>query len=191
MKTLKSALVEEYEVNPYTLIIMPIEYGSKIYSRVVEVDGELVSPFKPIEIIKKSCEYFGSSYEGRKDGTRQLVGITHKLPVTIDPTSNLFFFPTNSPGREDCIWISHENVDAYHRDDKGNTVVTFRNKNKIEVPISYSSFESQMFRTAMLRTKLIQRIEETQRKSMYLFSNPTSEASDLKANYLLVNRRRQ
>ncbi|MBM7694012.1 competence transcription factor ComK [Peribacillus deserti] len=68
-------------------------------------------------------------------------------------------------------------------------MVTFRNKKQITIPISFSSFESQMFRTAMLRTKLIQRIEETQRKSMYLFTNSAGEASDLKANYFLMNKR--
>ncbi|PLT27712.1 competence protein ComK [Peribacillus deserti] len=190
MASLKSTLVEEYEINPYTLVVMPLAYGSKIYSQIIEIDGEVTSPFKPMDIIKKSCEYFGSSYEGRKDGTRQLIGITHKLPITIDPTSNIFVFPTNSPGREDCIWICHEHVDFYQRTDMGETIVTFRNKKQISIPISFSSFESQMFRTAMLRTKLIQRIEETQRKSMYLFTNSAGEASDLKANYFLMNKRR-
>ncbi|WP_409294789.1 competence protein ComK [Peribacillus sp. SCS-26] len=190
MESLKPTLIEEYEINPYTLVVLPLEYGSRIYSQIHEINEEFTTPFKPIDIIKKSCEYFGSSYEGRKDGTRQLLGITHKLPITIDPTSNIFFFPTNSPGREDCIWISHEHVDSYQRTESGETIVSFRNKKKITIPISFSSFESQMFRTAMLRTKLIQRIEETQRKSMYLFTNTAGEAADMQANYFLMNRRR-
>ncbi|MBM7694017.1 competence transcription factor ComK [Peribacillus deserti] len=61
MTSLKSTLVEEYEINPYTLVVMPLEYGSKIYSHVLEVNGEFTSPFKPMDIIKKSCEYFYSS----------------------------------------------------------------------------------------------------------------------------------
>jgi len=66
MENLKRPLIEEYEINPQTMAIIPMEYGSKIYSKILEVDEELISPFKPIEIIKKSCQYFGSSYEGSK-----------------------------------------------------------------------------------------------------------------------------
>ncbi|MCM3573335.1 competence protein ComK [Mesobacillus subterraneus] len=57
-------LVEEYEINPFTMIIIPEEYGSRIYSRVIELEEEYLSPFRPIDIVKKSCKYFGSSYDG-------------------------------------------------------------------------------------------------------------------------------
>ncbi|MGD6899303.1 competence protein ComK [Bacillus infantis] len=62
----KKRLVEEYEINPSTMIIMPQIYGKKIYSRIFEVEDEFLSPFKPFDIVKKSCGYFGSSYEGSK-----------------------------------------------------------------------------------------------------------------------------
>ena len=58
-------IIEEYEINPNTMIIKPLSYGIKVYSQIWELDDEVTSPFKPIEIIKSSCKYFGSSYEGR------------------------------------------------------------------------------------------------------------------------------
>jgi competence protein ComK len=57
-------LVEEYEINPFTMIILPEVYGSRVYSKAIELEEEYLSPFRPIDVVKKSCKYFGSSYEG-------------------------------------------------------------------------------------------------------------------------------
>ncbi|RFU62142.1 competence protein ComK [Peribacillus glennii] len=170
MKDVKPGLIEEYEITPYTLMVMPTTYGSKIYSHIIELDDEYISPFRPIDIIKKSCHYFGTSYEGRKEGTRQLIGITHKAPIAINPTSSMFFFPTTSPMRPQCIWVSLEHIDSYSRIDLSHTSVTFKNNQQAELPISTSSFENQYMRTVFLKDKLIQRIEETDRKYFYLHS---------------------
>ncbi|RFU67570.1 competence protein ComK [Bacillus sp. V59.32b] len=175
MKDEKPHLIEEYEITPYTLLISPITYGSKTYSHIVELDDEYISPFKPIDIIKKSCHYFGVSYEGRKEGTRQLIGVTHKAPIAINPTSSMFFFPTTSPLRPHCIWVSLEHIERFSRVDMSHTSVTFKNHQQVDLPISTSSFENQYMRTVFLKDKLIQRIEETERKYFYLHSHAASE----------------
>ena len=182
---MKERQIEEYEVNPYTMFIKPVLYGSKVYSQIFELEDEYLSPFKPLDIIKKSCEYYSSSFEGRKGGTKQLIGITHKAPIAIDPTNFIYFFPTTSPTRTECIWISHEHIMSIHRIESRQTMVTFQNKQSFNLPISYSSFESQMFRTAMLRTKLMQRIGQTERKSFYLMnrSRYEAEASETSREY--------
>lgn len=181
---MKQRQIEEYEVNPYTMFITPIEYGSKVYSKIYELYDEFISPFKPIDIIKKSCEYFSSSFEGRKDGTKELIGITHKVPIVIDPTNFIYFFPTTSPNRSECIWLSHEHITNYRRIAPRQTQVTFQNKQSYILPISYSSFENQMLRTALLRTKLMQRIGKAERKSFYLMNKPKMmEATENQREY--------
>jgi competence protein ComK len=181
---MKERQIEEYEVNPYTMFIKPVVYGSKVYSQIYELEDEYLSPFKPLDIIKKSCEYFSSSFEGRKDGTKQLIGVTHKVPIVIDPTNFIYFFPTTSPTRSECIWISHEHIMSYRRTDSRQTMVTFQNKQSFNLPISYSSFENQMFRTALLRTKLMQRIGQTERKSFYVMNrSKVIEASETAREY--------
>jgi competence protein ComK len=190
MEGVKPALIEEYEITPYTLLVMPIAYGSKVYSHIIELEGEFISPFRPIDIIKRSCEYFGSSYDGRKDGTKRLIGITHKAPIAIDPTSSIFFFPTTSPLRPQCIWISYEHIEQHQRIDVSRTSVTFRNRQNIDLPVSDSSFENQLMRTSLLKNKLRQRIEETERKSYYLFSSRgTLEASENNSKYSSFSRK--
>jgi len=179
---MKQKLIEEYEVNPYTMFLLPYTYGSKVYSRIFELEDEFLSPFKPLDIIKKSCEYFSSSYEGRKAGTKQLLGMTHKLPIVIDPTNSIYFFPTTSPSRSECIWVSHGNIENYHRVAPKKTEVLFRNNQTFVFPISDSSFKNQLYRTDRLKWKLTQRISQTGRKSFYLVNKPkflkTSESPD-------------
>ena len=58
--------IDEYEINSLTMAILPMTYGSKLYSHIYQYDQELHSPFKPLEIIKKGCRLNGSNYEGRK-----------------------------------------------------------------------------------------------------------------------------
>ena len=59
-----------------------------------------------MKIIENSCRYFGSSYNGRHIGTKNLTGINYKSPIIIEETKNIIFFPTTSPKQSDCSWIS-------------------------------------------------------------------------------------
>lgn len=164
-------LIEEYEINRFTMMIEPETYGSKIFSKVYEVDDEFISPFKTIEIVKKSCVYYGASFDGRKEGTRELIGVTHKAPIAIDPANSVYIFPTTSPIRPQCIWIAPDHVLHHQRISPNSILVTFRNKKQVELPVPLSTFESQLHRTARLQIKLMQRMEETKRKNFYFYQN--------------------
>lgn len=167
-KTPRDSIIEEYEINPLTMMILPTTYGSKTYSTIIEVHKTFLCPFPPKSIIQKSCKYFGVSYEGRIAGTKQIIGNLNKVPLTIDSKHSIYFLPTTSPQNSNCIWISHHHVFSYEPISPKTTKVTFRNKLEYEVPISYSSFETQLLRTAMLRMKLTNRIEEIKKKTDYV-----------------------
>ncbi|WP_428911331.1 competence protein ComK [Niallia sp. Krafla_26] len=170
----------DFEINPLTVAILPIEFGEgKLYSKVYQLDEEFFVPFKPLDLIKKACKAFGASYEGRRDGCRHLVGITHKVPITIDSTNLVYFFPTNSPTKAPCAWISHEHVKEYKKSDSSHTHVTFRNNKSIVIPISVYSFEKQMLRTALLRTRLSQKIASQNRRLMYVYNNHSKASENL------------
>jgi competence protein ComK len=169
---LKQKKIEEYEINSCTMFLQPVEYGSKVYTHVFEVEDEFLSPFKPLEVVKKSCDYFGCDYESRKRGTRQLIGYTRKIPIVIEPTNHIFFFPTTSPIRSECIWISHDLVDNYRRIAPQQTLITFQNKQSHLFPVSFSTIEGQILRTSKLKTKLLQRIEQNERKLYYFHHKP-------------------
>jgi competence protein ComK len=162
--------MDEYEINPFTMIVFPFLYGSRVFSKVVEMEDEYISPLKPLDLVKRGCEYNLSDYEARKKATRMLTGITHKTPIAIDPFSSIYFLPTISPTKSDCIWVSHEHVLDHKRNDSHSTRVIFRNKQVFILPVSYSSFEKQLLRTSLLRTRTLQRMKENKRKASYLIN---------------------
>ena len=55
----------------------------------------------------------------------------------------MFYFPTISPNKPQCAWISHEHVKDYKKVNSKNTQVIFRNNLSIVIPISIYSFETQ------------------------------------------------
>src|SRR5690606_6327167 len=104
-------------------------------------------------------------YAGRRRGTQQLVNITHKAPIIVDPHTSIYFFPTTSPTKPQCIWVAHDHVVSYRKGDVNHqTIVTFQNNEEYLIPISYTSFGTQLSRTATLRIKYQQNIE---RMEMY------------------------
>ncbi|WP_252240200.1 competence protein ComK [Cytobacillus solani] len=104
--------------------------------------------------------------------------------MTIDPTNFIYFFPTTSASNSQCIWISSEHILSYHRFDRGNTEVKFKNKQSKIIPVSFNSFNNQVLRTALLRTTLISRIEESERKALYFFNGKRSiSALERASNY--------
>ncbi|MEH7073661.1 competence protein ComK [Neobacillus drentensis] len=171
---MKQTQIEEYEINARTMFVEPVVYGGKIYSRAVELEDEFLSPFKPLDIIKNSCLYYGVDYESRKRGTRQLIGYSRKLSIIIEPTYHIYFFPTVSPQLPECIWIALEHVECYRRISAQKAMVIFRNKQSYIFPVSASTIESQMLRTSFLKTKLMQRIESNGKKVFYSARGPES-----------------
>ena len=144
-----------YEINKNTLAIIPISYNK---SKVIEKDNEFIVNMEPINIIKYSCEYFGSTYEGRHAGTKSIMNITHKSPIIIEESHNLICFPTTSPRLNGCAWIILNNIKTFTGDYKSTNVV-FDNNYVLNISISFNSFENQVHRSYMLEALLRKRIE--------------------------------
>ncbi len=163
-----SKMIGDYTINPQTMMIKPIKYNSLTYSLVYEVGSEYLVPSKPLDIIKKSCGYYASSYTGRRDGTRELTGTTHKAPIMIDSHMSIYLFPTKSASDPHCIWIAQDFVLSYKKNDGKSTLVTFCNNETHEIPVSSTSFMNQLFRISLLRVNFannIKRMEAYKKQS--------------------------
>lgn len=176
---------EDYEISPFTFAIVPVEYGSKTYSKIIEFDEEILVPFRPSEVVKSSCDYFGANYPGRCQSTKTLLGISHKVPISIEPGNRLFFFPTTSPAKESCIWLSYEHIVSRVKISSTKTQINFHNKQSIVIPVSYSIIENQMLRTALLKSKLLQKLAEAERKTNYLYN--AIQVNDRKSDFQTKN----
>ena len=104
----------------------------------------------PFKIMEDSCKYFGSTYEGRKDGAREMLGAEYKVPIVIEDSSNLIVFPTTSPLSDDCVWISLKKVERIEKIDANNTKIIFDNNTEIIVDSSYRTIENQLSRASRL-----------------------------------------
>jgi len=164
MITENTVFIEEYEINPYTLAILPYYENGELYSKIIEVDQEFICPMKPTDIVKRACELFGSDYDGRRGATRSMTGYTHKAPIEIEKMFSIFFFPTTSPERDECIWIAAMHVEKYAKIGSTEVMATFTNKKQLNIPVSHGTFETQVARSAILKTKLDQKIAETRRR---------------------------
>lgn len=149
-----------YEVNPLTLAILSKkDEKGKTTSHVLEKDAEYVISHAPTKIIDQSCSFFGASLRGRQEGTRSICGITHKAPITIDPSSGMYFFPTASPTNAVCSWIAHSHIEEIKPLPHQRTEITFKNGRTITVDVSQGSIMNQVQRTAHFRYLLDKRLE--------------------------------
>ena len=146
-----------YEITYDTQLLLPIDRDS---TKVIETDSEYIINTNTLNILEHSCEYFGSSYEGRKEGTKKLLGITHKSPIIVEESRKIIFFPTSSPEKLDCIWINLEKIDKYYKLDKKKSAIKFKNGDIIELNISYGSLQNQILRSTRLKFILDERINK-------------------------------
>ena len=136
----------EYEVNEATYAIIPYE---KEKAKVIEYDDEYIIDSSPYEIMEYSCEYFGSSLEGRVIGSKSILGTIYKVPLMIDDALDMIFFPTKSPNSSKNVWISLKNIDSYQKIGT-KTLVMFKNSKKLLIDVPYYSFDNQVLRATRL-----------------------------------------
>lgn len=146
-----------YEITYDTEMIIPVSDNE---SKIIETEDEYIVEKNTLKILEHSCEYFGSSFEGRKEGTKKILGITHKAPIIIEESRKIIFFPTNSPDKKECAWINLERIDKYFKVDKKTSSILFKCGKIVNLNISYGSLTNQILRATRLKFILDQRISK-------------------------------
>ena len=140
-------MIMKYEISKGTLAILPKDKNSSL---VYEDEERYVINEKPFNIMDASCRYFGSSYEGRKEGAKSILGAEYKVPIVVEESTNLIVFPTTSPYADDCVWISLKRVKNIFKIDANNSRILFDNNKELIVPCSFRSLENQLSRASRL-----------------------------------------
>ncbi len=142
-------MLDSYEINLSTDLI--ISFNNNI-SKVYE-NGEVFRVKScAFDIIKEGCLFFGSSYEGRAYYTGSMLGYKMKLPIILEESYPIIFFPTSSPRKNNCIWISYKNLFKYSRKDKNVTTLYFKNNKVIDVNVNYNIIDNQVIRCIKLES---------------------------------------
>ena len=141
--------MDSYEINKDTVALVPKDKQTIVY----EVDKSFVVNKPTLKIMEESCESFGSSLGGRQVGTTSLVGFTHKVPVVVEESFDLIFFPTLSPRNQDCTWLSYSHIFKPCKL-KDKTILELKNGKKIVVDVSIAIIDNQLYRCSRLKDVL-------------------------------------
>ncbi len=153
--------MNSYEINEDTLAIIPKNINKTI---IYERYRNYIINQEVDKIMEDSCRYYGSSLKGRQIGSTSLIDITHKVPIIIEETNNLIFFPTSSPRLNTCSWISLNNIEKYEKDNKGCKIY-FKDGKTVVLPVSYSIINNQILRSSRLQMMLDKRKEQKKVKN--------------------------
>ena len=130
-------LIANYVISFDTFMLQPVSVGEVISTRVIERNCELSIPKKPLHIVRKSCDYYGSSLQNSVNTAKLTLGNHHKTPIIVAHDFGIpyIFLPTMSPTSEQNIWISYHAIDLIEPDDLGCIIHLENNR----------SYQSQYF----------------------------------------------
>ncbi|RKQ31300.1 competence protein ComK [Oceanobacillus halophilus] len=164
-----------FEINPFTLaLIAERSFDNEVITKIYDEDTDFIVDKSPYQIIDEACKLFGSSLKGRQEGTKDISGISHKTPISIDPSSGMYFFPTTSPKNPKCSWIAHSHIDELNKLTNHHTEIIFKNTRSIKLNISYGTILNQVQRTAQFRYLLDRRLKYLQRLQHEVVAEPSS-----------------
>lgn len=139
--------MNNYEINDNTIALIFNDFKTIVY----EKERSFIINKIPTDVIKYSCEYFGSSYKGRVEGTKKLTGLTHKPPIIIEESKEIIFFPINSPRLYNCSWIRNKYIYNYVGTSYGCKILLI-NGMEIELDCSYEIINNQILRSSRLES---------------------------------------
>ena len=142
--------MKNYEINNETMALIPL---SKEKVKVLEYEEEFILDMNATQIMENSCQYFGSSLEGRRKGTEVMIGVNYKAPIIVEETFGLIFFPLSYARYHDTPWISLKYVNKYYKEGK-NVVLEFLNGRKILLNVTFGIFDNQLLRATRLESAL-------------------------------------
>ena len=137
----------DYEITEDTCALIAINDSC---TKIVELDNEIILNTSTLKILDYSCKYYGSSYNGRKEGSISILKNIYKIPIIVEESRSIIFFPISSPRYHNSTWISVRNIKSCRKIEK-NTEITFKNGKKIIFKISYSSLQNQILRNDIFK----------------------------------------
>lgn len=147
----------DYEINRKTVAIIPINDKQ---TKIIEEDNVIFINRNSMKIIDDGCRFFGSSYEGRVKGTKNLLKINAKIPIIVEESSRLILFPTESPRKENCMWLSLNKINDYEQIDKNTSLIKFSCGKDMKINVSYQILDNQILRATRLEIILLKRLEK-------------------------------
>ena len=151
--------MNEYEINDETYAVISERFGR---TKIIEKDNEYKVEKDAYKIMDDGCKYYGSSYKGRLEAAKEILECSYKLPILVEESSALIFFPIKSSLLDDCCWINLNSIKFIEKVDN-KTKITFKNNKEEVFDISKLSLENQIYRSSRLESVIIKRIQSKKR----------------------------
>ncbi len=151
--------MNNYEINEDTYAVISTDVGK---TRIIEKDYDLILDNDAYKVMDESCKYYGSSYMGRVEGSKKILECSYKLPILVEESSVLIFFPIKSSLLDDCCWINLNSIKSIEKVDN-KTKITFKNGKEMIFDISKLSLENQIYRSSKLESTIFKRLNAKKR----------------------------
>ncbi|MBR4671744.1 MAG: competence protein ComK [Bacilli bacterium] len=148
-----------YEINEDTYAVISTDVGK---TRIIEKDYDVILDNDAYKIMDESCKYYGSSYMGRVEGAKKILDCSYKLPILVEESSVLIFFPIKSSLLDDCCWINLNSIKSIEKVDN-KTKIYFKNGKEMIFDISKLSLENQIYRSSKLESIIFKRLNAKKR----------------------------
>jgi competence protein ComK len=164
----KRKRTSSYIVSFDTFILQPVIDGTKISTHVIERNGDLSIPRKPIHIVRKSCDYYGGSLQNSTNSAKLAIGKRHKTPIIVahDFGVPYIFLPTMSPISDQNVWVSYSAIDNIEPDNM-DCILSLENNRSIKVNVSATTMNRQYSAATLLQKKFLVKQRQLNRLSTF------------------------
>ena len=146
--------MENYEINEETYAVLAEHVGK---TKILEKEEEYVINNDAYNIMDESYQYYGSSYKGRLKAAKNILECSYKLPILVEESSCLIFFPIKSSLLDDCCWINLNSIKKVEKHEKGSKII-FKNDKELITNTSKLSIDNQIYRSIKLESVIKKRI---------------------------------
>lgn len=143
-----------------TAVLQPIVVNNKVFTKVINFSGETkVIGKKPFDIVRYSCNYYGSSFQQATKISKETIGNYLKLPILIahDFGNPCILIPILSPKSDLNIWFSLGAITSFSPTDSG-CLIELPNGQRMHVPSSSNTISRQVGFANMLNMHFLKRM---------------------------------
>lgn len=165
--------LSSYIVSFETLALLPLVVGTKVFTRVIERSNEVIVTRRPAYIVRKSCEFYGSTLKHRIETARQTLGNRHKTPILLAHAFDMpyIFLPTLSPTSDHNIWISYHAIEGFKEcNEHYGCVVQLENNTSIPLNVTMTTMYRQHSFATLLKKDFLKK-QNLLNKTSYLLSS--------------------
>lgn len=140
------------------------DLGCSNGTMVIEKDRKFTVEIDTFKLLKKSCRWYGNSYNMQRQFVIDKFNFYIKTPIIMNCNEIIMFFPTTSPSSKECIWVSYNNVDRYVKE-KDYTKIYFKGGKILNISASYTTIDNQITRCIRIEKYLNDRMVKNMQKS--------------------------